>query len=209
MTAISFLPRKVSVKVNPITSYAKRTPLKPKHEFNYSVISLLNMDIVDSLSVYAKKGIIEDKALEGFEEKVNNDVDEYFDKAPIFHKYNDVSADFDMVVEFFKKLSERCLSNYQKQSAPILKDLLTTILQIEYMVYEIPILIACQNRTPAKKPFAYLKQKLEELKEAFIKIYVNYSNNKDFNFDVYKGVFVRMSNMGYKEFVKFAKEDLK
>ena len=209
MTAISFLPKKVSVKVNPITSYAKRTPLKPKHEFNYSVISLLNMDIVDSLSVYAKKGIIEDKALEGFEEKVNNDVDEYFNKAPIFHKYNDVNSDFDMVVEFFKKLSERCLSNYQKQSAPILKDLLTTILQIEYMVYEIPILIACQNRTPAKKPFAYLKQKLEELKEAFIKIYVNYSNNKDFNFDVYKGVFVRMSNMGYKEFVKFAKEDLK
>ena len=51
MTAISFLPRKVSVKVNPITSYAKRTPLKPKHEFNYSVISLLNMDIVDALSV--------------------------------------------------------------------------------------------------------------------------------------------------------------
>ena len=209
MTAISFLPRKVSVKVNPITSYAKRTPLKPKHEFNYSVISLLNRDIVDALSVYAKKGIIEDKALEGFEEKVNNDVDEYFTKAQIFHKYNDINSDFDMVVEFFKKLSERCLSNYQKQSAPILKDLLTTILQIEYMVYEIPILIACQNRTPAKKPFAYLKQKLEELKKAFMKIYVNYSNNKEFNFDVYKGVFVRMSNMGYKEFVKFAKEDLK
>ena len=209
MTAISFLPRKVSVKVNPITSYAKRTPLKPKHEFNYSVISLLNMDIVDSLSVYAKKGIIEDKALEGFEEKVNNDVDEYFNKAPIFHKHNDINSDFYMIVNFFKKLSERCLSNYQKQNAPILQDLLTTILQIEYMVYEIPILIACQNRTPAKKPFNYLKQKLEELKKAFIKIYVNYSNNKDFNFDVYKGVFVRMSNMGYKEFVKFAKEDLK
>ena len=209
MTAISFLPIKVSVKVNPITSYAKRTPLKPKHEFNYSVISLLNMDIVDALSVFAKKGIIEDKALKGFEEKVNNDVDEYFNKAPIFHKYNDINSDFDMDVEFFKKLSERCLSNYQKENAPILKDLLTTILQIEYIVYEIPILIACQNRTPAKKPFAYLKQKLEELKEAFIKIYVNYSNNKDFNFDVYKGVFVRMSNMGYKEFVKFAKEDLK
>ena len=196
MTAISFLPRKVSVKVNPITSYAKRTPLKPKHEFNYSVISLLNRDIIDALSVFAKKGIIEDKALEGFEEKVNNDVDEYFSKAPIFHKHNDINSDFDMVVEFFKKLSERCLSNYQKQSAPILKDLLTTILQVEYMVYEIPILIACQNRTPAKKPFAYLKQKLEELKEAFIKIYVNYSNNKEFNFEVYKVVFVRMSNMG-------------
>ena len=209
MTAISFLPRKVSVKVNPITSYAKRTPLKPKHEFNYSVISLLNMDIIDSLSVFAKKGIIEDKALEGFEEKVNNAVDEYFNKAPIFHKYNDINSDFYMIVNLFKRLSERCLSNYQKQSAPILKDLLTTIIQIEYMVYEIPILIACQNRTPAKKPFNYLKQKLEELKEAFIKIYVNYSNNKEFNFDVYKGVFVRMSNMGYKEFVKFAKEDLK
>ena len=204
MTAISFLPRKVSVKVNPITSYAKRTPLKPKHEFNYSVISLLNRDIVDSLSVYAKKGIIEDKALEGFEEKVNNDVDEYFNKAPIFHKYNDINSDFYMIVNFFKKLSERCLSNYQKQSAPILKDLLTTILQIEYMVYEIPILIACQNRTPAKKPFAYLKQKLEELKKAFMQVYVNYSNNKEFNFEIYKGVFVRMSNMGYKEFVKFA-----
>ena len=54
-----------------------------------------------------------------------------------------------------------------------------------------------------------MKQKLEELKKAFMKIYVNYSNNKNFNFDVYKGVFVRMSNMGYKEFVKFAKEDLK
>ena len=209
MTAISFLPKKVSVKVNPITSYAKRTPLKPKHEFNYSVISLLNRDIVDSLSVFAKNGIIEDKALEGFEEKVNNDVDEYFTKAPIFHKYNDVTSDFDMIVNFFKKLSERCLSNYQKQSAPILKDLLTTILQIEYMVYEIPILIACQNRTPAKKPFAYLKQKLEELKEVFMRIYVNYSNNKEFNFEIYKRVFVRMSNMGYKEFVKFAKEDLK
>ena len=209
MTAISFLPKKVSVKVNPITSYAKRTPLKPKHEFNYSVISLLNRDIIDALSVFAKKGIIEDKALEGFEEKVNNDVNEYFSKAPIFHKHNDVTSDFYMIVNLFNKLSERCLSNYQKENAPILKDLLTTILQIEYIVYEIPILIACQNRTPAKKPFNYLKQKLEELKEAFIKIYVNYSNNKDFNFDVYKGVFVRMSNMGYKEFVKFAKEDLK
>ena len=209
MTAISFLPRKVSVKVNPITSYAKRTPLKPKHEFNYSVISLLNMDIVDALSVYVKKGIIEDKGLEVFEEKVNKDINQYFERSSIFHKYNDITEDFDMVVEFFKKLSERCLSNYQKQNAPILQDLLTTILQIEYMVYEIPILIACQNRTPAKKPFDYLKKKLEELKNAFMKIYVNYSNNKEFNFEVYKGVFIRMSNMGYKEFVKFAKEDLK
>ena len=209
MTAISFLPKTVSVKVNPITSYAKRTPLKPKHEFNYSVISLLNRDVIDALSVYAKKGIIEDKALEGFEEKVNNDVDEYFNKAPIFHKHNDINSDFYMIVNFFKKLSERCLSNYQKQSAPILKDLLTTILQIEYMVYEIPILIACQNRLPAEEPFKYLKNKLEELKTAFMEIYVNYSNNKEFNFEVYKGVFVRMSNMGYKEFVKFAKEDLK
>ena len=209
MTAISFLPIKVSVKVNPITSYAKRTPLKPKHEFNYSVISLLNMDIVDSLSVFAKNGLIAKEGLERFEEKVNNDINQYFNKAPIFHKYNDVSSDFDMVVEFFNKLSERCLSNYQKQNAPILKDLLTTILQTEYMIYEIPILIACQNRTPAKKPFAYLKQKLEELKKEFMRIYVNYSNNKEFNFEVYKGVFSRMSNMGYKEFVKFAKEDLK
>ena len=209
MTAISFLPIKVSVKVNPITSYAKRTPLKPKHEFNYSVISLLNMDIVDSLSVYAKKGLIAKEGLERFEGQANKDISEYFERSSIFHKYNDVSSDFDMVVEFFNKLSERCLSNYQKQNAPILKDLLTTILQTEYMIYEIPILIACQNRTPAKKPFNYLKQKLEELKKAFMKIYVNYSNKKEFNFDVYKGVFVRMSNMGYKEFVKFAKEDLK
>lgn len=205
MTAISFLPKKVSVKVNPITSYAKRTPLKPKHEFNYSVISLLNMDVVDALSIFAKNGVIENKGLDRFEGQANKDINEYFEKSSIFHKYNDVNSDFDMVVKFFKKLSERCLSNYQKQSAPILQDLLTTILQIEYMVYEIPILIACQNRTPAKKPFDYLKQKLEELKEVFMRIYVNYSNKKEFNFDVYKGVFVRMSNMGYKEFVKFAK----
>lgn len=209
MTAVSFLPRKVSVKVNPITSYAKRTPLKPKHEFNYSVISLLNMDVIDALSVYAKNGIIKDKGLEVFEEKVNKDVNQYFERASIFHKYNDVNSDFYMIVEFFKKLSERCLSDYQKQNAPILQDLLTTILQIEYMIYEIPILIACQNRTPAKKPFAYLKQKLEELKKVFMSIYVNYSNNKEFNFEIYKRVFSRMSNMGYKEFVKFAKEDLK
>jgi hypothetical protein len=209
MTAVSFLPRNVSVKVNPIISLAKRKPLQPKHEFNYSVISLLNLDVIDALSVYAKKGIIKDKGLEVFEEKVNKDVNQYFEKSSIFHKYNDVNSDFDMIVNFFKKLSERCLSNYQKQSEPILQDLLTTIFQIEYMVYEIPILIACQNRTPAKKPFDYLKQKLEELKKAFMQVYVNYSNKKEFNFEIYKGVFSRMSNMGYKEFVKFAKEDFK
>ena len=209
MTAVSFLPNKVSVKVNPIISLAKRKQLQPKHEFNYSVISLLNLDVVDALSVYAKNGIIADKGLNKFEGQANKDIDEYFEKSSIFHKYNDVNSDFDMVVKFFKKLSERCLSDYQKQNAPILQDLLTTILQIEYMVYEIPILIACQNRTPAKKPFEYLKQKLEELKKAFMRIYVNYSNKKEFNFEVYKGVFSRMSNMGYKEFVKFAEEDLK
>ena len=209
MTAVSFLPKKVSVKVNPIISLAKRKPLQPKHEFNYSVISLLNLDVVDALSVYAKKGIIADKGLNKFEGQANKDIDEYFEKSSIFHKYNDVNSDFDMVVKFFKKLSERCLSNFHKQNAPILQDLLTTILQIEYMVYEIPILIACQNRTPAKKPFEYLKQKLEELKEVFMSIYVNYSNKKEFNFEIYKRVFSRMSNMGYKEFVKFAKEDLK
>ena len=205
MTAVSFLPKKVSVKVNPIITLAKRKPLQPKHEFNYSVISLLNLDVVDALSVYAKKGIIADKGLNKFEGQANKDIDEYFEKSSIFHKYNDVNSDFDMVVEFFKKLSERCLSNYQKQNAPILQELLTTILQIEYMVYEIPIIIACQNKTPAKKPFAYLKQKLEELKKVFMSIYVNYSNNKEFNFEVYKRVFSIMSNMGYKEFVKFAK----
>ena len=42
-----------------------------------------------------------------------------------------------------------------------------------------------------------------------MRIQVNYSNNKEFNFEIYKRVFVRMSNIGYKEFVKFAKEDLK
>lgn len=209
MTAVSFLPNKVSVKVNPIMSLAKRTPLKPKHEFNYSVISLLNLDVVDALSLYAERNIIRKEGLDKFEGQANKDINEYFEKSSIFHKYNDVSSDFRMVVDFFRKLSERCLSDYQKQNAPILQELLTTILQIEYMVYEIPILIACQNRTPAKKPFAYLQQKLEELKKAFMRVYFNYSNKKEFDFQVYKNLFAKMSNMGYKEFVKFSKEDFK
>ena len=49
-----------------------------------------------------------------------------------------------------------------------------------------------------------VKEKSQELQSAFMKVFVNYSNKKEFNFNQYDSLFEKIRHMNYNEFINLA-----
>ena len=114
-------------------------------------------------------------------------------------------SDFFRVQNLFLSLGEKSLSNYQKTNAPILVDLVTCFFQLQFIIKVTPLLLASLGRVSDKNMMRIVEEKSQEIQSAFMKVFVNYSNKTEFNFNQYDSLFEKIRHMGYKEFVKFAK----
>ena len=54
-----------------------------------------------------------------------------------------------------------------------------------------------------------VEEKSQEIQSAFMKVFVNYSNKKEFNFNQYDSLFDKIRHMNYNEFIQLTNKDLK
>ena len=208
MTATQFIETP-KISLRPIKALVKKQNITESHKLNYSIISFLNRELVDNLTLFVEKRIISNKDISFFTSRLDSDSDYFFGMGKKYNQEENMISDFFIVQNLFLSLGEKSLSNYQKTNAPILVDLVTCFFQLQFIIKVTPLLLASLGRISDKNMMRIVEEKSQEIQSAFMKVFVNYSNQKEFNFNQYDSLFEKIRHMGYKEFVKFAKEDLK
>ena len=208
MTATQFIETP-KISLRPIKALVKKQNITESHKLNYSIISFLNRELVDNLTLFVEKRIISNKDISFFTSRLDSDSDYFFGMGKKYNQEENMISDFFIVQNLFLSLGEKSLSNYQKTNAPILVDLVTCFFQLQFIIKVTPLLLASIGRISDKNMMRIVEEKSQEIQSAFMKVFVNYSNKKEFNFNQYDSLFEKIRHMGYKEFVKFAKEDLK
>lgn len=208
MTATQFIDTP-KIHLKPIKTLAKNQDIQESHKLNYSIISFLNREVVDNLTLFIEQGIISNKDISFFTSRLDSDSDYFFGMGKKHNQENDMVSDFFRVQNLFLSLGEKSLSNYQKTNAPILIDLATSFFQMQFIIKVTPLLLASIGRVSDRNMMRIVKEKSEELKDAFMLVFVNYSNKKEFNFNQYDSLFEKIRHMNYNDFVQLIDKDLK
>ena len=208
MTATQFIDTP-KIHLKPIKTLAKNQDIQESHKLNYSIISFLNREVVDNLTLFVEQGIISNKDIPFFTSRLDSDSDYFFGMGKKHNQENDMVSDFFRVQNLFLSLGEKSLSNYQKTNAPILIDLATSFFQLQFIIKVTPLLLASIGRVSDRNMMRIVKEKSEELKDAFMLVFVNYSNKKEFNFNQYDSLFEKIRHMNYNEFIQLTDKDLK
>ena len=208
MTATQFIDTP-KIHLKPIKTLAKNQDIQESHKLNYSIISFLNREVVDNLTLFVEQGIISNKDISFFTSRLDSDSDYFFGMGKKHNQENDMVSDFFRVQNLFLSLGEKSLSNYKKTNAPILIDLATSFFQLQFIIKVTPLLLASIGRVSDRNMMRIVKEKSEELKDAFMLVFVNYSNKKEFNFNQYDSLFEKIRHMNYNDFVQLIDKDLK
>lgn len=208
MTAVQFLdPPKELINLKFKKAFERKKPeIKECHNLNYSIITFATREIADSLSVWAKRGLISLKDTAYFEKMADSDNDELF---AIYKKYGRtdlVFDDFQRVVTLFQNLAKRSLSQFQIQAAPMLVDILAIIYSIQYIQVAIPELCFVMERMPQSNTMRIIREKESELQKLFMSLYQEVSNSKEFNFNIFKNMFSKIIKMTRNEYLTLTEE---
>ena len=208
MTATQFIETP-KISLRPIKALAKKQDIQESHKLNYSIISFLNREVVDNLTLFVEQGIISNKDISFFTSRLDSDSDYFFGMGKKYNQEENMISDFFRVQNLFLSLGKKSLSNYQKTNAPILIDLVTCFFQLKYILKVTPLLLASIGRVSDRNMMRIVKEKSEELQKAFMRVFVNYSNKKEFNFNQYDSLFEKIRHMNYNDFVQLTDKYLK
>lgn len=206
MTAVNFIETP-KIHLKPIKALVKKQEILESHRLNYTIISFLNREVADGLETFYEKGIISNRNMKYFMKILNGDADYFFKLGETYNQSNLMTEDFIRVQNLFYYLSEKSLSTFQK-NVPLLFQILTTIYELEFIKIITPLLLASLGRVSNESIIRIVVEKQEELKEAFMRIYVNYSNKKEFNFSQFNSLFHKIRKMNYKEFTELTENSL-
>ena len=208
MTATQFIETP-KISLRPIKALVKKQNITESHKLNYSIISFLNRELVDNLTLFVEQRIISNKDISFFTSRLDSDSDYFFGMGKKYNQEENMISDFFRVQNLFLSLGEKSLSNYQKTNAPILVDLITCFFQLQFIIKVTPLLLASLGRISDKNMMRIVKEKSQELQSAFMRVFVNYSNKKEFNFNQYDSLFDKIRHMNYNEFIQLTDKDLK
>ena len=194
MTATQFIETP-KISLRPIKALVKKQNITESHKLNYSIISFLNRELVDNLTLFVEKRIISNKDISFFTSRLDSDSDYFFGMGKKYNQEENMISDFFIVQNLFLSLGEKSLSNYQKTNAPILVDLVTCFFQLQFIIKVTPLLLASIGRISDKNMMRIVEEKSQEIQSAFMKVFVNYSNKKEFNFNQYDSLFEKIRNM--------------
>lgn len=205
MSAIDYFnPPKV--KLVPISKLVPEREFNECHRLNYSLIALVTRELADSLSVYAKRNIVSSKDVAYFEKMANEDNDMLFS---LYEKHgftHEASEDFERVVSLFRGLAGKSLSVFQRNSDPMLQDILALVYSIRYLKIAIRHICNIIRKVPEANTYRILEEKESELKYIFINRYRNVSNAKEFDFDKFDETYRKVLKMNRNEFIKYTNE---
>ena len=208
MTATQFIETP-KISLRPIKALVKKQNITESHKLNYSIISFLNRELVDNLTLFVEQRIISNKDISFFTSRLDSDSDYFFGMGKKYNQEENMISDFFRVQNLFLSLGKKSLSNYQKTNAPILVDLVTCFFQLQFIIKVTPLLLASLGRISDKNMMRIVEEKSQELQSAFMKVFVNYSNKKEFNFNQYDFLFEKIRHMNYNEFIQLTDKDLK
>ncbi|MGK6342867.1 hypothetical protein ACMGDK_11545 [Chryseobacterium sp. DT-3] len=183
----------------------KKATVKECHTLNYHIITLLTREIVDSLLIFSEKKLISTKDLKYFEKLGNADNDFLFELYKKHGKQNFVYEDFTRVVDFFNKQSDKSLSEFQKSTDPLLKDILATIYELTFIKINITSVSLSLNKLPDSGIMKIVNEKIVELLDLFINRYQLVSNSKEFEFEKFVPIYKKIQKMDHKQFLELTK----
>lgn len=207
MGAIDFLENKIEAKVKfPVYQKPKLTE---NILLNYQLITFLSQDIVPTIEYLQENKVLPKNKFYTYLQKLSDDdSDHMFD---IYKKNNrdaEYIKDYELVVDYFKRLASQLLSDYQKDNDPILVDTLYAIIVYEFILSSSPFVVIEQGNVPNAPLLDKIKKEHEALKLVFDKRFEALSNSK-FTHGIYSKLFYKIKYCSHKQFLALVDGTLK
>ncbi|MFX1667865.1 hypothetical protein JZ968_06735 [Riemerella anatipestifer] len=193
------------IKVKSTSDFAKKysPKIEEKHNLNYTIVTTINAELTATLLFLSEKGLIQSKDLGYFEKLASED---YSHLCRLYKKHGKeryIIGEYETIKNLFYSYAERSISAFQKQSEPLLIDILSAIYTIEYISIAVPKIVKVMGRIPERKTFRIIEEKSKDLKNAFLKLYTPLSNQKSFDFNRFTEVFHLITEMNHNEFKNY------
>lgn len=199
MTAAQFLDNKIQVKVNfPVV---KPKPITENITLNYQIITFVTQDILPTIEILQEKGVFSKNKLYNHLQKLSDgDSDYMFEVYKKNNKQELYMKDYESVIGYFKSLSSKLLSEYQKSNDWALEELLFIITGYEFILSSAPFVAIEFGNKPNYKIIDKIQQELETIKSFFDKRFSMLSNLK-FEHGQYKKLFDKIKYCSQKQFL--------
>ena len=175
---------------------------------NYHYITLLGREISDNLVIFSEKGLIPSWNIRHIDRGMSEDMDATWKIAEESGNTKEYTEDFTLLTEFFLQLAGRYLSKHQQDNSEYLKEVLKTILIIDYSLFTAEFITAANNQKTNPKTMRILTRKKNELLKYFESEFTKYSNLK-FDFKSFKELWGNLNQMDYKASQKFLHDRVK
>lgn len=208
MSAIDFLQNPLpKIKVN--FPEVKQKPLTENITLNYQLITFITQDILPTIELLQEKGIFAKNKLYNHLQKLSDgDSNFMFEVYKKNNRSKQYIEDYDSVIGYFKSLSLKLLSEYQKTNDWALEELLYVITGYEFVLSSAPFVALEFGNMPEYNIINKIKHELDTIKLVFDKRFSLLSNTK-FKHEQYKNLFNKIKYCSNKQFLGLVDGTLK
>jgi hypothetical protein len=199
MSAIDFLENKIQLKVTIPTP--KQKPITENITLNYQLITFITQDILPTIEVLHEKGVFTKNKIYNHLQKLSDGDSDYM--FGVYQKNNrkeQYMKDYESVIGYFKSLSSKLLSDYQKTNDWALEELLFIITGYEFILISAPFVAIEFGNKPNYKIIDKIREELETIKVIFDKRFSALSNVK-FTHGQYQKLFEKIKYCSHKQFL--------
>lgn len=207
MSALDFLENKIDIKAKfPVYQKPKLTE---NILLNYQLITFLSQDIIPTIEHLQDNKVLPKNKFYNYLQKLSDDdSDHMFDIYKKNNRDKEYIKDYELVVDYFKGLASQLLSDYQKETDPIIVDALYAIIVYEFILSSSPFVVIQQGNVPNAPLLEKIAKEHETLKSVFDKRFEALSNTK-FNHGIYSKLFYKIKYCSHKQFLQLVDGILK
>lgn len=207
MSALDFLENKIEAKVKfPVYQKPKLTE---NILLNYQLITFLSQDIIPTIEYLQENQVLPKNKFYKYLQKLSDyDSDHMFDIYKKNNKDKEYIKDYELVVDYFKKLASQLLSDYQKSNDPLILEVLYAIIVYEFILSSSPFVVIQQGNLPNTPLLENISKEHEALKSVFDKRFEALSNTK-FKHGIYSNLFYKIKYCSNKQFLALVDGNLK
>lgn len=207
MSAVQFFENKNQVKIK--FPEVKRKKLTENITLNYQIMTFLTQDIMVTMEHLEDKGVFKRSKIYNYLQKLSDKDSDYMHE--VYKKNNRADQymnDYESVIGYFKSLSSKLLSDYQKTTDNKLEDILFVITAYEFVLSSATFVALEFGSMPEYKIINNIKNELEKIKSVFDSRYSKVSNFK-FEHGQFKSLFEKIKYCSQKQFLGLIDDTLK
>lgn len=207
MSALEFLDNKIEIKTK--FPELKKRKLTENVTLNFQLITFMSQDIVPTIKQLQEDKVLPVNKFYNHLEKISvMDSDVMYDIYKKNKRDSEYIKDYELVVDYFKRLASQLLSDYQKSTDPFLEDLMYAIISYEFILSSSVFVVIQQGNLPNKKLLDQIQKEYENIKSVFDKRFEAVSNSK-FKHGIYKNLFEKIKFCSQKQFLGLVDGTLK